>query len=129
MKRREFITLLGGAAAAWPRAAWAQQPVPVIGVLRAQSGEGIERAMAAFRKGLTETGFVEGRNVAMEIRASDNDYNRLPELAADLVRRRVAVIYASGGSVSALAAKAATTSIPIVFGMGDIPLGPVSSRA
>jgi putative ABC transport system substrate-binding protein len=78
--------------------------------------------MAAFRKGLTETGFFEGRNVAMEIRTADNDYNRLPELATDLVRRRVAVIYSSGGSVSALAAKAATASIPIVFGMGDDPV-------
>jgi putative tryptophan/tyrosine transport system substrate-binding protein len=123
VRRREFISLLVGGAAAWSLAARAQQPaVPVIGVLRAQSSEGIERTLAPFRQGLTETGFVEGRNVALDIRTADNDYSRLPELAADLVRRRVAVIYASGGSVSALAAKAATASIPIVFGMGDDPV-------
>src|SRR5262245_1906320 len=122
MTRREFITLLGGATG-WPLSARAQQPaMPVIGVLRAVSNEGMEREMAPFRKGLADTGFVEGRNVAMEIRSADNDYTRLPELAADLVRRRVAVIYASGGSVSALAAKAATANIPIVFGMGDDPV-------
>jgi putative tryptophan/tyrosine transport system substrate-binding protein len=123
MRRRDFIKVIGRSVAACPLAAHAQQPaVPVIGVLRAQSSEGIERAMAPFRHGLASTGFVEGRNVAMEIRSADNDYSRLPELAADLVRRRVTVIYASGGSVSALAAKAATASIPIVFGMGDDPV-------
>src|SRR5262245_18538287 len=122
IRRREAITLLGGAAAApalaWPRIARAQQAaLPVIGYLRAQSSERLERNIAVLRKGLSEMGFAEGRNVILETREANNDYTRLPELAADLVRRRVNVIYTSGGGVSALAAKAATTTIPIVFTM------------
>ena len=94
----------------------------MIGLLRAQSTEGIERNLAPLRKGLAETGLIEGRHFAIEMRSAENDYSRLAELAADLVRHRVALIYAGGGVVSALAAKAATTSIPIVFSMGDDPV-------
>jgi putative tryptophan/tyrosine transport system substrate-binding protein len=121
MRRREFIMGIG-AATTWPLAARAQQPIPVIGHLVAHSPEWLERDLVPFRKSLSEAGFVEGRNVAIESRAANNDYSRLPELAADLVLRRVAVIYAGGGAVSALAAKAATASIPIVFSMGDDPV-------
>lgn len=134
MRRREFITLVGGAAAmssnTWPLRAHAQQPaVPVVGYILAQSFELNERSAAAFRKGLGAMGFVEGRNVAIEYRAAANDYGRLPELAADMVRRRVAVIYAAGGSVSALAVKAVTGRIPIVFTIGDDPVASVWLRA
>ena len=125
MKRRDFITLLGGATAAWPLPAGAQQPpMPVVGILRAQSSssDSVERTVAPLRRGLGEAGFIEGRNVAFEIRSADNDYSRLAELAADLVRRRVSVIYTGGGEVSAHAAKAATTAIPIVFTMGGDPV-------
>jgi putative tryptophan/tyrosine transport system substrate-binding protein len=122
MKRREFITLLG-AAAAWPLAARAQQPaIPVIGFVYPGVPELSAGIVAAFRKGLNETGFVEGRNVTIEFRFGYNDKARLPELMADLVNRRVALIATPGSTPSALAAKAATTAIPIVFGIGPDPV-------
>jgi len=122
VRRRDFITLFGGSAAAWPLAVRAQQqPIPVIGFLHVGSAGALSHLVAGFRRGLKETGYVEGTNVAVEFRWAEGRYDRLPALVADLVHQDVAIIVTGGGDAPAAAAKAATSSIPVVFNVGSDP--------
>jgi ABC-type uncharacterized transport system substrate-binding protein len=132
MRRRDFITLLGGGAATWPLSARAQQPtMPIIGFVSGRSADTSLREVAAFRKGFNETGYVEDQNATVEYHWLEGQYDRLPSLMADFVRRRVAVIATLGSNPAALAAKAATTTIPIVFSVGEdaVKMGLVTSLA
>jgi putative ABC transport system substrate-binding protein len=132
VRRREFISLIGGAAATtWPCAAHAQQTTPAVGLLHGASQERFAADVAAFKQGLSQSGFIDGKNVEIEYRWANGQYDQLPALAADLVRRHVAVIATPGNAPAALAAKAATSTIPIVFGVGENPvtMGLVTSLA
>jgi len=121
MKRRKFIALLGGAAAMWPLAAWAQQPsMPVVGFISSRSPDESASAVVAFRQGLAEAGYVEGQNVEITFRWAEGHYDRLPMMAADLARRQVTAILATGGNPPVFAVKAATATTPIVFIIGHL---------
>jgi ABC-type uncharacterized transport system substrate-binding protein len=123
MRRREFISLLGAAAVSWPLVAWGQQaPMPVVGFLVSASAQGYARVMGPILEGLKDSGYTEGRNVSIEYRWADYQYDRLPALAADLVRQQVAVIFTTGSVISAIAAKSATNTIPVVFANGSDPV-------